>query len=615
MSEVRLDIRAYENVEETFERLKAKAREYGIQINEELKGNDNLTKTEKRVAVEQDVQAVYSEIKNKIKSDYDEIRRSNWREFKDVQDAYKRGDISEKSWRHKKEIFEGEQQLLDKQEIEELKEIEKEKKDYIKEIWKEISNKDKIESEKAQRDKTEFGELGRLKKENYNYRRQQEKTDDKDEIERLQKKIDENNEKIKNLKGKESDSSGGGGGGQHYLMAASAAGRGDVFGTVASGMKGVAGTIGKGAVAAGVTAAFIYGIKEFLGTGDKLRESLELAGATRGGFSSAYDANYYYQTKIAGDSRVADLGMLGEQMGAQVNAKILASKISRDAVERTLQDVAFKKGFGADVSVFSKFERFEIHQEKSVEIGLDLLNVLTKIKESNLKKNDLASLGEKIAAQQSIMEIQRQRRDLVDSDKALRILSAFESLGLSSKGEYAGSFLQSTLQSLGDVGSDNERLLKFEALRRAFPELANNPAALRRQLKFHSDDPKYLRTAFQFLGQISGGSEMAMDDLIFTMFNPKSEKDYEMIKKAISGNKQFANLLQGVGVDKTRDESLNVKQMFEDAKASVGNITDFVNSFRNFMQKISVGTNGAMNVNVVQDKTKGANTNKVRQGE
>jgi len=611
MSDVNINIRGRDDgLGNQLDNLRQKAKSLGRDI-DDLNRMSQMTPTERKLSIKDVNDDTLREQRRRIKQEFEEARKANDREFSQARDDFSSGRISKEAFDEQKKRFSSSNLDLNTEMEQELLQVEKESAALLREIYKELATQDKLDRERAQRDKDEFNEskqgglFGSLASENRKLRAQQAASTDEAEIKLLQDRIDNNNSQMRSLKdtGNDTDYSG-------FQNGALAAARGDLSGTVMGGMQGFAGMgkLAKGFTIAGLIAMVV---KEFIGHGDKIQEAIGQSAAMRGMGKTGAGTNSRLQEIIAGDSRVNDLGLGGEDLAEMMNQKALASRMTGDLTGRTLDDLAFQKGFGADVGMFSQFERFTKNQENSTTIGLDVLNVLTSIQRSNLKEGDLAALGEKLDSQQTIMSIQRQKRDSVDNTNALRVLAAFESIGLSDKGEKGGDFLSQTIQGLGEGGGDNAMLLKYEAARRARPDLANDPAALRRFVRFNSDDPTYMKEALGFLGDVSGGDEMAMDDLIYTLFNPQSEKDMQMYKKAMRGDEGFNRLLTGTGIEdmKQRKTTLDKDTMYEDAMKTVGAVTEAMNGFSNFMQQLFIDPSGALNVNVVSDKTKTGKSN------
>lgn len=552
---------------------------------------NNLTKTEKRIELERANTESTDLRKQSVRSEYQSIRESNKQEFNQASDDYANKRISRKEFEAQKKTFEQLSTDTDRDENDELTAIEKESNSFLKEILKQLQLQERLDAERRQRDGSEYaeGSIGSLLSANSDLRRRQSGSTDDDEIAALQAEIDANNANIRGMRnnGREVDDEGGGGsnirGG--LMQSAGSAARGDISGTLMGG----ATAIGGAAIGIGLVAMIV---KEFMSHGEKIQNAIGQSSAMRGagGGYTARDYNSYYQSEISGlgKSTLGPMGISGEQFAEMVNQKAQASGMAgNDLIGRTLRDAQFQKSFGADAGMFSQFERFNEGQKTSTEISMDVLNVLTSIEKSSLKEGDLSTLAEKLQSQNAILSFQRNKRDNVDSDSALRTLAAYESAGLSQKGEKAGEFLNQTMSGLGEGGSDNAMLFKYEAAKRAHPELANDPAALRRLVKFRSDDPKYQAEFFKFAKQISGGSQMAEDDILYTMFNPQSEADMDIYKRMME-NKGGARSTLTKTLDKTRKATLGMGTMTADAGQDTGNIKSLELSFSNAMQEFFV---------------------------
>ena len=560
---------------------------------------DHLTRTERRMEIENVNENVTQTRRQSVMDEFNSLREANMREFSQITQDYANGRISEREYNQHTDRFEQSSNELNIDEQNELLAIENESKEFLKQILRQLTLQERLDRERRQRDGSEYseGSIGHLLNQNGDLRRRQRESTDQSEIDELQAQIEANNETIRGMRnnGREVDGNGGLGGDYSRFTSglqsgAASAARGDLSGTVMGGLQ-MAGGMGK--VAVGLTVAGIVAmiVKEFFGHGEKVQEALGQASAMRGGSGyTAVGSNKRLQDIIAGIDVFDDLGLSQDEFAQMVNQKATASgRAGNNVVGRTLDDFAFQKGFGADVGMFSQFERFTKNQETATTIGLDVLNVLSSINKSSLKENDLSTLAEKLQSQNTILSLQRSKRDIVDNDSALRILAAFEKVGLSDKGERGSDFINQTIQGLGEGGSDNEMLFKYEAAKRARPDLAGDPAALRRFVRFNSDDPKYQAEFFKFAKSVSGGSKMAMDDILYTMFNPESEKDMDIYEDLMNNKGGALDTLSGkIGIDKTRKKTLDRETMYQDATNDTGAVTNVMKDFSNGMQDLLI---------------------------
>jgi hypothetical protein len=578
MAEVSLNIRGRDDgAGKTLDSLRDKVKALGAEAGK-------VTSVRKVVNEDYDVK------KDSVRQDFKDIRNSNRADYEEDKKKYERGDLNAKEWQKSQENFIKNNKELDSQEKAEIRDLQIEQNATLRELLDEFRQQNDNTEERQQRDNDEFdnGGSGSVSGDDDSKGGKGSKggsgsgsTSDEDDED------DEDGAKSK-------DNQGTGQFGAGLRQATLGVARGDVSSTMQGGIEMAGGMIGgKAGAALGVAGLVAMLVKEFAANGEKIQEAIGQTSAMRGARGGDADRNNkFFQSQISGISGDDSLGKLGldsEKFAEIINQKALASKIAGgDVMGRAKDDYAFNKGFGADVGMFSQFERFTKNQEDATTIGLDVLNTLTSIDKSSLKEGDLSTLSEKLASQQTIMSLQRSKRDIVDNDAALQILSAFEKIGLSDKGEKGGDFLSQTIQGLGEGGSENAMLLKYEAAKRANPDLANDPAALRRKVKFNSDDPKYMKESMKLMGEVSGGSDMALEDILYTMFPNLNEKDLEMYKKAAGGDKGFIDSLSGIGIDKSRKGTLNKETMYEDAKSSVGEVQTLTKDFGNMTQELFV---------------------------
>lgn len=579
--------------------LRDKANNLGRDVGN-LDNFDHLTRTERRMEIENVNENVTQTRRQSVIDEFNSLREANMREFSQITQDYANGRISEREYNQHTDRFEQYSNELNIDEQNELLAIENESKEFLKQILRQLTLQERLDRERKQRDGSEHseGSIGHLLNQNGDLRRRQRESTDQSEIDELQAQIEANNETIRGMRnnGREVDGNGGLGGDYSRFTSglqsgAASAARGDLSGTVMGGLQMAGGMGMAGGIAMGVGASLLA-LKEFFSNGEKVQEALGLPSAMRGGYSTDSNSlNKDYQDKIVElQEQITGMGMSQDEFASIVSQKALNSKMSSNNLTlRALDDTAFQKGFGADVGIFSQFERFTKNQETATTIGLDVLNVLTSINKSSLKENDLSTLAEKLQSQNTILSLQRSKRDIVDNDSALRILAAFEKVGLSDKGERGSDFINQTIQGLGDGGSDNEMLFKYEAAKRARPDLAGDPAALRRLVRFNSDDPKYQAEFFKFARIASGGSKMALEDIMYGTFDPSSEKDLDMYIN-LANNKDGAldTLISGKDVNKSRKSTLNEDAMYTNSGNATGAYNELSKSFTNTMQEFLI---------------------------
>ncbi len=604
MADVNVNIRGTDSgLGNQIDSLRQKTKDFSDEVNR-INNSSEFTKTEKKIAIDDLGGRTLRGRKDIVRGEFDDIRKGNAGDFGGIKDRFDKGEIDKSVFDKYKAEFDFDQSNLKDQEADELIEIEKEMADTLKSIHEELANNSRIDREKRQRDADEFGGgiAGKLISENIKLAKRRDEETDPSIIDSIQGRIDANNKRL----GSRSDS-----GFNDYASAAASASSGNLTGFVAGSLRGAGKTTGvKGLGIAAIIAGIV---KEALSFGDKLREAVAPVSAFRGVRQTGDASNDFYRNRFNQGERVSRLGFSNVEFASLLNEKAVSSSRSDEGLfDRVYDEQAFRKGFGADAGIFSEFERFTKGQEDSTTIAMDVLNVLTSIERSSLKEGDLVTLTEKLASQQTILSLQRQKRDSVDNDSALKLLSAFESIGLSKKGERGGDFLSQTIEGLGEGGSGHLMMLKIEAARKSRPDLAGDPAALRRLVRYGSDDPDYISKFFEMAGKMTEGNEMAMDDLLESFFKPESLEGLNIYKRALKGG-NFQDLLKGRRLEemKERKATLDPESRLTDATSSVGVSTEGLALFGNKLQLIlneiiSVVSGGeSLSVSVVEDLTKG----------
>ena len=628
MADVNVNIRGRdEGLGDALDSLRQKAQELGRDV-EKLNQLSDMTPTQQKIAIDKQGQDTLRAQQAQIKSEHAALRQQNIKDYQEAEKSYKAGDMSKADFDKQTQYFKEAQSESMSTEEEELKRVQKEMTIQLRLIHREMLDQRKLNREKAQRDRKEFGVggsgatgvMGSLALENQQLKKEKLSAKSADEVRELEERIQANKQRMREMEGKDDGRDGGGGDGGRRFDSRDATSLANAFANAnllgastqtAQHTGNILGMSKAGATTAGIIAA-AWGL---MSQSSQMYEAGGRLGALRG---RGYGGRESMQIGLG--EATEGLGGIGYDYGmTPVDILQLAEgkarrtgMVGNDIMGRTMRDMQLERGMGVDVSGFDQFERFTTALDESNEIALDVLNVLNGIQDSSLKEGDLATFGEKIATMQTLMQIQRSKRDLVDTDESLRMLSAWEAIGLSQKGEKAGDFMQQTITGLGEGGSDNLMLLKYEAAKQAHPELANDPAALRRFVRFNSDDPAYMAQFFQYAGRITGDNKMAMDDLLYSFFNPQSEYDMELYQRAMESG-DFTNIMQGQGKMKgKRSGTMTQAYAAEEAKGMVGGldqlvagfkegIGDLAMSFENWLSSVT-GGGSTIDVSIAKNK-------------
>jgi hypothetical protein len=614
MAEVNVNIRGRDDgLGSQLDALRQKVQQLGRDVTD-LNRLSEMTPTEQKVTVEREAKGALRAKQEQVKSEYAEVRQSNLAEFKEQEEKFSRGEISKKEFKKQKELFEGAQSEATSQEQKELAEIEKEMNMHLRLIVREMVDKRKLDRERSQRDKKEFEEGGKgglygtLVQENKDLQKQRLTAQSQEDLDDINARIAANKERMREMDGGGARGGKGGedGTGINYSQLAQSIASANLAATSIQTGRAAGGLLG-GSKGATATASVIAAAYALLSQSDQVYAAGQGVGSLRG---SGYSGSTQMFSLI--DQAQGNYGTgMATSMGLNPQDFLKAAEIKGretgiagpDILRRTLEDLQFNKAFGADAGIFNSFERFTTQQREATDISLDVLNVLTSINESSLKEGDLATLTEKLQTQQTLMSIQRTKRDIVDVDSSLRMLAAFESIGLSQKGEKSGDFLAQTIQGLGEGGGDNLMLMKYEAAKRAHPDLAYNPAELRRFVRFNSDDPKYIEQFMKMSGDWTQGNQMARDDLLYSFFNPQSEYDMELYERAMTSG-DFSGYMTGKKpIQKGRKGTLSKEFAASEASTMNSAMSEMLSGFQSIIGTISTSlenwlTNNTVKVNV-----------------
>jgi len=181
---------------------------------------------------------------------------------------------------------------------------------------------------------------------------------------------------------------------------------------------------------------------------------------------------------------------------------------SNDLQKRTMQSLALEKGYGLEnPGQYSKLDRQNKEGKTSDETLLEMLNVLTGIKESGVTATDLTLINEKAATMFRLEGSVTSRQEKFETKDIVGIMAAFNKLGGSGSDQRSADFMENFMNAGREGGGNkNLELLKYEAARRMRPDLANDPYALSGIVE-KGTDPKYMKAYFDVLKEAGGGNK------------------------------------------------------------------------------------------------------------
>jgi hypothetical protein len=550
--EVRIDISANaNNVNNTLREVETNVDRVNSKVN--TVNQTNVTGTSKNLPANQNLdiqnQILYyrqqqEQKERQIKLQYSELRKVNEEEFKKTTRNFTTKKLPEDRYNKSKEQFnktqiesytaERDEKLTEQQKTNQLIEELITRQDKNSQSQIEVSQRDNTESEGGAK-----GILrGLFDKRSDLMAKRLDATSD-DELRRLNKQLDKTNRDIQRR---------GGGNGAADIVAEG----GELVGSVASGSQGSIMGAGMGLLSKagpwGIAAAAIIaagtGITNSANTRDKEISNL-ISYRSLGGRDAI--------NKSVMETDYSKYGASNDEFINKRKELLLAAGNPYAGGTKNYQDVMnLERGYGVtSVAGLSTNERQDKYLKSTSENIIEMINVLTSIKNGSLKKEDFTLLNEKSQLMYRLQTSQVTRQEQFDNKQILGLMTAFEKMGGEGKDNRAGDFIEGTLQSMREGGSKNMMLLKTKFAIDAHPNLANDPAALSRMIE-EGTDPKYIASTLAGLKNIAGGNKQNEYFLSKEFFGPNglTPSMREKLMKG-GGDKEILDNIRGVGLTST----------------------------------------------------------------
>lgn len=298
------------------------------------------------------------------------------------------------------------------------------------------------------------------------------------------------------------------------------------------------------------------------------------------------------------------LGLNAEDLSNKRKELLLASgRGASGGIENTLNTVGLEKGYGIEnVSALSANERADKYGKTTSDNIVEMLNVLSQIRDGSIKPNDLTLANEKANLMFRLQTSQVSREEKFDQKSVLGLMTAFEKMGGEGKDQRAGDFIEGMQRGLGEGGNANIRLLKTQFAMQAHPELADDPYAISRIIE-EGNDPKYQVAAMKGIVDIGGGQKSQNTQFLMKEFFKGSGLTASMRDKLmksvdnpdIMNSWLGKNLGAGSGIDKpfsTEDAKEYAKskvtvtdELLGDISKKIGSISDWLVNFTPFGSK------------------------------
>ena len=270
---------------------------------------------------------------------------------------------------------------------------------------------------------------------------------------------------------------------------------------------------------------------------------------------------------------------------------------SNDLQKRTMQSLALEKGYGLENSgQYSKLDRQNKEGKTSDETLLEMLNVLTGIKESGVTATDLTLINEKAATMFRLEGSVTSRQEKFETKDIVGIMAAFNKLGGSGADQRSADFIENFMNAGREGGGNqNLELLKYEAARRVRPDLANDAYALSGIVE-EGTDPQYMKAYFDVLKESGGGNKqqemfirkLAYQGLTFDQRGMLDKLDFgTMLGKGYGAGGPFSMSNADLSAKANTTVSQAAKELF--MEAVVDKFASAVNTFVNGVASPTTG--------------------------
>lgn len=485
MNEVGVTITGRNQLGSTLESVKRDIQRFGGDVSR-LSSIDTQGTTAQKLNIRQTVQQSQELQKENSRQMFEEQRRAlklrSDEEFKILTESkkFRTSDMSQRQQMIEQfdKKFDAKFSDIDESEKEDLKNIDQEANQLLREINRTLTDQAKLSREEKQRDKEEFGikskegYLGGLYERLDTLSNSLITAKTKEEAISIQKQINETKAKVKNVYSEAEPADE-----DDFDMAQSMRGR--MMGRIPGGntLQGIMGGFATGgALGAGVAAgmAVVDGIidkfKEAEATFRSLNKVSSL-GQSKEDVVGSLMSGYSF-----GNRSMASVGLTNEEA---LNRQFQLSKTSgfnKDVGNRAFDIFSQEKAFGLEnlggMSVNDRFIKETTQNNKDIaDYSLEMLNTLTAIKESSLKTTDFSTFQEKMNIWTSLVTEQRSRTADVSNESIMRQIAAFEKIGVSKYGDQGASIIEQFNRGFESKGRSNLDVLKSEIARDIFPEL------------------------------------------------------------------------------------------------------------------------------------------------
>lgn len=494
MPETVVTVKGKDELSQILDDIEKRAERLGV-TTDRLAGFGNQTTTQQKQSLGGTQSDILEKQKEQIRKEHEEQRRLNEEEFAKSKQALRDKKITRGEFDVDKARYENAQSESKADEENELKQVEKESLLQLKLISRTLIERDRIDREQKQRENKEFnearknGHFGKMEAEKNELEKKMLTAPDEESYKMHKKQLDALKEKMG-----VTQSGGGGGmfGGDEMGQVAMAMSSGNVLGLVVKRFWPL--------MIAGAGVALAKAAE------NNDNEYSHINAFQGGDLSNKKRLQNEYRQKyvFGGTKELTTYGISDDDMAKNSQNMARSSGMMGDLFERTFKSSILEKATGVDnLSQYAGFDRQDKDGKSIADNTLEMINILTGIKNGSLKPNDLLLLAEKLQVSNQLSAYQFQRQDKVDRQQIMQQMAAAEMFfGASGRDQRAGDLISGVNQNAASGGGNqNLEWMKWMAARKSHPEMNDEQLA---GLMEVGTDANYQKAYYGMYKNISG---------------------------------------------------------------------------------------------------------------
>jgi len=589
--EVRIDISANaNNVNNTLREVETNVDRVNSKVN--TVNQTNVTGTSKNLPANQnlDVQnqiLLYrqqqKQSEQEIKKKYSELRSGNIAEFQETTHKHKAGTLSDKEYEKESKRYHVSQAQSYEEQRQEITAGEKliaEKIEALTQRQDEVV-RDDTESKQRGGDSKSVGILQGLFEKRSDLMAKRMAATSETELRGLSKQLDKTNKDIQRRGGVSGRGMADTITATGEFAGAMASGNAD---TMASGAMGLMSKAGPWGVAlAAITAAGITAVKTVSSRKESLGELISYRGlGTKNDIESDIEKSESYKYGYKD---------VGEEIAKRKELLMAGGNIRAGGLNNFYEASMLEKGYGVNsIASLSGNERQDRYAKSTSENIIEMINVLTAIKDSGISKEDFTQLNEKSQLMFRLQSDQKDKQEKFDQNSVIGLMAGFAKLGGSGADDRAGDFISKTVGAMGETTNANKMLLLKKFAIDAHPEFKNDPYEISRIIE-ENVDPKYHAAVLKGLPEMLGPNKQQLKYGMKTFYGSRNNggptADQRDMLLSAGTNPDFLKTILGNNLKKTDAASFGDAKVYAEQKVS--DLTVAIDGFKSSIASMLTG--------------------------